>query len=241
MKINSSKRIEKANLQTIVSKLSNYTSASANEVYVFDMDGTLLDSNHIARQALYNLAEENGFEFSDELVTKIIPLGFDGGTRFYMEHFGLTGTFEEEKQRFIRSFIDAYKKGPTLKDGVESFLKSLKKRGARLFVLTANIHEIVDPCLKSLDIYDLFETVWSVDDFGMNKADVRIYASLAERIGCKVCEINFFDDSVIAIETAAKAGCSCYGVFDNHSESDTLRLQKSSKRVVRNYNDLLEN
>ena len=84
-------------LQTKVSKNAVNSSKSTGGVYVFDMDGTLLDSNHIAKLALYNLAEENGFEFNDGLVTKIIPLGFDGGTRFYMEHFGLKGDFEEEK------------------------------------------------------------------------------------------------------------------------------------------------
>ena len=230
---------EKPFSQIEVDKNDTNARTSANKVCVFDMDGTLTNSNCVAKRALFNLATDDGYEFTEDFFTRVTPLGFEGGTRFYMEYFKVNEDFEAVNKRFVQHFIDAYKGDVPLKDGVRNYLSELKAKGARLFVLSANIHPIVDPCLKSLGLYELFETVWTVDDFGMTKADKRIYSELSRRIGCHPCEINFFDDSVIAIETAKQAGCVCYGVFDNHEQPELLRMKACARRVVYSFNDLL--
>ena len=47
-------------------------------------------------------------------------------------------------------------------------------------------------CLKRLSLYDLFDNVWSCEDFGTTKSDPEIYRMAAERIG--TVARGFFDD-----------------------------------------------
>lgn len=55
---------------------------------------------------------------------------------------------------------------------------------------------MLDPCLKRLGIWDLFDHVWSCDDFNTTKSDPQIYQLAAEKIGRRVDEIIFVDDNV---------------------------------------------
>ncbi len=58
----------------------------------------------------------------------------------------------------------------------------LKAQGYSLNVLTASPHRMLDACLKRNGIYNLFDNVWSCDDFSTTKSDVQIYHMAAERL-----------------------------------------------------------
>ena len=89
---------------------------------------------------------------------------------------------------------------------VSYHLQQLKARGDCLNVLTASPHMTLDPCLKRLELFELFDNVWSCDDFSTTKADVNIYKMAAEKIGVPVEEVLFLDDNFNADKTAVEAG-----------------------------------
>ena len=104
------------------------------------------------------------------------------------------------------------------KDNVIEVLKILKKDNISLNVLTASPHITLDVCLKRLGVFDLFDNVWSCEDFNTTKADPMIYKMAAEKIGVPVEEILFFDDNYNADKTAKQAGMMVFGVYDDSSK-----------------------
>ena len=108
-------------------------------------------------------------------------------------------------------------------------------------MLTASPHVYLDDCLKINGIYDLFEKIWSIDDFGMVKSDTAIYVAAAERIGAPVSECVFFDDNEIAITTAKKAGMYAVAVFDQTSADRRDSISAATDKYIDTFADLLIN
>ena len=125
------------------------------------------------------------------------------------------------------------------KSNVICVLKVLKKRGDDLNVLTASPHDMLDPCLKRLGIWNLFTNVWSCEDFSMTKADEAIYRAAAERIGRPTEQIFFLDDNYNADRVAAQAGMKVCGVYDDSSAEFTEEIKAVSDYYIHDFLELL--
>jgi HAD superfamily hydrolase (TIGR01509 family) len=117
-------------------------------------------------------------------------------------------------------------------------LRRLKARGDDLNVLTASPHEMLDPCLRRLGVYDLFTNVWSCEDFGTTKADPQIYHMAAARVGRPVDQIWFLDDNLGADQTAKAAGMRVCGVHDASSEEYTEDMIRSTDAYIRDFSEI---
>jgi FMN phosphatase YigB (HAD superfamily) len=106
-------------------------------------------------------------------------------------------------------------------------------------VLTASAHRVLDVCLKRLGIYDLFDNVWSCNDFNTSKADPKIYSMCAEKIGKPLSDIIFLDDNYNADKTAKAAGVIVYGVYDESSAAYTDEIKSVSDKYINDFRDLL--
>lgn len=98
---------------------------------------------------------------------------------------------------------------------------------------------MLDPCLKRLEIYDLFANVWSCDDFSTTKADPQIYIKVAEKIGQPIENILFLDDNYNADKTAKSAGMSVCGVFDESSAEYVDDIKNVADHYIYNFDELL--
>ena len=173
--------------------------------YLFDFDGTLVDSMPTFVSVMKRLLDENGIPYGDDLIKIITPLGY-GGTADYYISLGLPMKKEEIMARANEYAFDDYAHRIEAKPHVIDALKLLKARGDSLNVLTASPHAVLDPCLKRIGIFDLFDNVWSCDDFATSKADPAIYRMAAERMGTTVDRVLFLDDNYNADKTAVEAG-----------------------------------
>ena len=185
--------------------------------YLFDFDGTLVDSMPTFVSVMKRLLDENDIPYGDDLVKTITPLGY-GGTADYYISLGLNMKKEDIVALANQYAYDDYATRIIPKEHVVGALKQLKARGDDLNVLTASPHAVLDPCLKRCGIYDLFTNVWSCDDFETSKADPNIYRMAAERMGTTVDKVLFLDDNYNADKTALAAGMKVCGVYDDSSD-----------------------
>ena len=125
------------------------------------------------------------------------------------------------------------------KNNVISTLKQLKEQGASLNVLTASPHITLDACLKRLGIFDLFDNVWSCDDFSTTKADPEIYKAVAKKLGVLVEDVLFLDDNYNADKTASLAGMKVCGVFDQSSKDYVDEIKSVCDYYIFDFKELL--
>ncbi|MBR2948401.1 MAG: HAD family phosphatase [Lachnospiraceae bacterium] len=185
--------------------------------FLFDFDGTLVDSMPTFVGVMLRVLDENNIPYEKDIVKIITPLGYDATAKYYVE-LGVPMSAEEIKTQFHKYAVEEYSYHIPAKAHVIDAVRELKARGCDLNVLTASPHPMLDPCLKRLGIYDLFTNVWSCDDFATTKANPEIYRMAAQKIGKPVEEICFLDDNYNADKTAKEAGMKVCGVFDASSE-----------------------
>ena len=123
--------------------------------YLFDFDGTLVDSMPTYGGVMLRILQENGIPYPENIIKIITPLGIPGTAEYFIG-MGLDRPKEEIVATMIDYMVDAYTHRVPAKDGVIEALRALKARGDGLHVLTASPHDTLDPCLKRLGIFDIF-------------------------------------------------------------------------------------
>lgn len=209
-----------------------------NKTYLFDFDGTLVNSMPTFSSVMIRILDEYGIKYGDDIIKIITPLGY-GGTAKYFRELGIDRTVEELVATMNEYARPDYENVIPAKEGVIETLREMKARGASLNVLTASPHMMLDPCLIRLGIYDLFDNVWSSDDFGTTKSDPEIYKMAAARLGTEVGSVIFVDDNVNAVRTAKTAGALAYGIFDESSADSVEEMKEVSLRYLEKFEELL--
>ena len=136
--------------------------------------------------------------------------------------------------------LDAYFHTIPAKSNVISTLRELKQRGASLNVLTASPHITLDACLKRLGMWELFDNVWSCDDFHTTKANPEIYVRVADKLNTAVEQVLFLDDNLNADLTAKAAGMQVCGVYDESSGDYVEQMKAATDFYIYDFKELLQ-
>ena len=208
--------------------------------YLFDFDGTLVDSMPYFIRTMLRILDENGIKYGEDIIKIITPLGNAGIAKYYI-NLGVKETEEELISKMNEYSLDVYAFSIPEKKGVGETLRELKNRGISLNVLTASPHSLLDPCLKRLGLYELFDNVWSCDDFGTTKADPDIYREAARRMNADVSEVLFLDDNYNADKTAKLAGMKVCGVYDESSADYVRQIKEIADFYVYELSELTVN
>lgn len=210
------------------------------KVYVFDLDGTLVDSMPYFTKGILSILDDAGIQYGSEMINVVTPLGYTKSAELYVT-MGVEQTVSEIVSTIEKRLVCEYSENVKLKPGVCDYLKQLYSDGARLFVLTASPHIVTDICLKNNGVFDLFEKVWSVEDFGMSKSELKLFEIVAETIGCEASEVNYFDDNITAVTNSKRSGYITYGVLDSQTDDDIEIIKKYSDVFIESFEDLVKN
>ena len=208
------------------------------DTYLFDFDGTLVDSMPTFVGTMLQILQEYNIPYENDIVRIITPMGYTK-TAEYFTALGVPLTRDEILEKMHEYAVRAYENTIPAKRNVIAVLRTLKERGASLNVLTASPHAMLDPCLKRLGIYDIFDHVWSCDDFCTTKANPEIYRRAARKMGTTVEKVLFLDDNYNANVTAKAAGMMTCGVYDESSADYVEEMKKATDRYIYNFTELL--
>ena len=206
--------------------------------YIFDFDGTLVDSMPYWGNTHIEALLKHGIECPENFVETITPLGNQKAVE-YAFSLGVKANFDEYLNFINNKLLEKYSTVVPLKEFVKETLTKLKAQGHSLNVLTASPHLYVDNCLKRLDVFDCFDNIWTIEDFAHTKAETIIYNKVAEKLNTTVHDCTFVDDNFTAILTAQKAGMKTIAIFDKSSKNSELELQKTADKYIYNFNEML--
>ena len=207
--------------------------------FLFDFDGTLVDSMPTFISVMLQILDERGIKYDADIVKTITPLGYLGTAKYYREAYGLSES-EDDLVAIMKKYAKvAYEEIIPAKDGVKDALLALRKRGTSLSVLTASPHEALDPCLRRLGLFELFDFVWSSDDFPYTKANPEIYKEAAKRLGTDVSDIVFIDDNPGALSAAKRGGAVALGVYDKSAEDYIEEIKREADGYIYSFLELI--
>lgn len=209
------------------------------KAYLFDFDGTLVDSMPTFVSAMLRILDENHIPYDNGIIKIITPLGLNGTAEYYINQLGVKMDKDQLMSVMKEYMLDAYFHTIPAKKNVPEVLKALKAQGASLNVLTASPHITLDACLKRLGLWTLFDNVWSCDDFNTTKADPQIYVRAAEKMNTTVENVLFLDDNLNADLTAKSAGMQVCGVYDESSKDYVEQMKAANDYYIYDFQELL--
>lgn len=207
------------------------------EFYLFDFDGVLVDSMEFWAGLHKQTLQDAGIPVPEDFVQTITPLGNYYAAKHTLS-LGVDIPLEAYLEQIYKKLYHGYTTHIALKDHVRETLLRLKQAGISVNVLTASPHYYVDPCLQRGGIFDLFDNVWTIDDFGLTKNQPEIYRQAAARLGAEVTRCTMFDDNFTAISTAKEAGLKTVAVYDSTSKAAEAAMRATADRYVYDFSEI---
>lgn len=206
---------------------------------VFDLDDTLVDSWSRFDGAMLPVLDEEGIAYDrEEMIAKMHPQGVPPTAALFCE-MGVPGTVEEVTRRLEVGMYREYAERIRLMPGAEAYLCRLREQGVRLFVLTASPHSITDPCLRNNGVWDMFEQVWTVEDYGMGKSNPDLFVRVVGDIGLPADEILYYDDNPVAVVNAVASGMQVCGVLCPHTPQNAAKIPEVAEKYIASFEELL--
>ena len=183
---------------------------------LFDLDGTLLDSNHVWHDVDARFFAARGIACDHMAYARAIQgMSFSETAAYTVRHYGLSESVEAVMDEWMRMTREAYAHTVALKPGAREYLRLLKRAGVKLAVATANRRDLFMPALERGGVAELFDAICTSADAGdTGKADGALFRYAAEALGeeCENCAV--FEDVLHGVVGAKVAGMKAYAVRD---------------------------
>lgn len=202
---------------------------------VFDLDGVIVDSHSLHKQAWRAFLCSVGKNVSESDLNFILE---GRRRRDILIHF-LGDISETEIQEYGNKKDEYFRQGSSELEpvpGTVEFIGKVRTTGLRLAVATSASRHRAQWTLEQLKIADCFEIVVTGDDVVQSKPDPAIYQLAAQRLSISPEFLFAVEDSVCGVRSAKSAGLRCLGIG---LEKDVHPLlQAGADRVFPNLVDL---
>ena len=207
---------------------------------IFDMDGTMIDSNGIWRDVDIAFLEKRNMPYTKEYYEGVAHTIFPLAALFTKEYCQLEESTDEIMAEWMEMAGDMYSTCVTVKPGVVQYLEQCRARGERMMVLTSSVPANCYAALEHLHLLPYFEKIVFAQDLKMEKKNPATFQKAAELVGVSVEECTVFDDSVAACRGAKAAGMQVVGVYDEFFDMTWDEMQQVCDRCIRSFEELAQ-
>ena len=190
---------------------------------VFDMDGLLINSEVVIRDAMMATARDMGAQLPNDVFVRMVGLTYAASDAVAQAHFGPAfplADFNAEVWRRAQAVFDAE---DILKDGVTEILDWLERAGVARGVATSSGHEHVRRQLERSGVYARMQTIVARGDYERGKPHPDPYLVAAERLGAAPADCLALEDSHNGVRAAHAAGMMTVMVPDLLEPTEEMR------------------
>lgn len=201
--------------------------------FIFDLDGTLLDSMGVWDKIDRLWLSENKVAPGEGLLSVFKSMDFAAAAAFSKNELGIDKEESEMIDEWERLAMLYYSEKIPLKPGALRLLKKLFEKGRPIALVTACRESLCRAALSRHGISPLFSQIV----FG-SKESPDIYLKTAALLGVSPKSCLVFDDNYRALLSAKKAGMATVAVYDLSSEADNERIKAEADFYIDGFNSL---
>ena len=220
------------------SSLENSSPLAGKKAFLFDLDGTLVDSMWMWGAIDVEYLGKFGLTCPPDLQKAIEGMSFSETAAYFKKRFALEASLEEIKADWISMSIEKYRSQVPPKPGTEAFLSWAAKQNIKMAVCTSNGREMVDAVLSSLNLARYFDCIITGCEVAAGKPSPDIYLEAARRMKVSPEECAVFEDVPAGILAGKRAGMEVFAVEDEYSLGMEEEKRALSDFYIRDYREL---
>lgn len=206
---------------------------------IFDMDGTLIDSNGIWKDVDTAFLAKRGLPYTKEYYEGVAHTIFPLAAKFTKAFCGLPESEEAIMAEWMDMAGDLYGTSVPVKPGVRAYLEKLRASGERMIVVTSAVPIHCRTALTHLALMPYFERIIFAHDLQLEKKDPQLWRLTAELMGVAPEDCTLYDDSVEACRGASAAGMRTVGVYDPYFAATEPEMRAVCDRYIRSFEELI--
>ena len=209
------------------------------KAFLFDLDGTLVDSMWIWESIDVEYLDRFGLELPEDLHSCIEGMSFSETAQYFKERFSIPDTLEKMKSDWNRMAWEKYTQEVPLKSGIREFLRYHRARGVKMAVATSNSRELAEAVIAVHGLTDTFDVIVTGCDVAHGKPFPDVYLEAAVRLGVDPSECLVFEDVVAGIQAGRSAGMEVAAVADAYSLYQERQKKELADLYIADYQELL--
>jgi HAD superfamily hydrolase (TIGR01509 family) len=202
------------------------------KAYIFDLDGTLLDSMGVWRDIDIEFLKKRGLAVPSGYAGRVSSMSFKEAAVYTINKFGLPDSVDGLLQEWNDRAAYAYGHTVQMKPHAKEYLLALQKRGVKLAVATSSVPALYKAALRKHGIYDWFDAICDADEVGCGKSKPDIFLLAAKKLNVSPGGCVVFEDVLMAVKSAKSAGMTVYGVYDKASATEWDQIKEAADGVI---------
>lgn len=190
---------------------------------IFDMDGTLFDSEKIYQSAWLATAKDFGKDRGEELV-KEVSGSSEANCRKMIHEFYPDVDVDKFFKQVVATAVKVFENdGVEMMKGVTEILTYFNEHGVKMAIASSSSIEVISRNIERADIKNFFSAVVSGESVEHGKPAPDIFLKAAEKINVPASDCYVFEDSFNGIRGAYAAGCVPVMIPDTVQPTDEIK------------------
>lgn len=179
----------------------------AKKLFIFDMDGTLFDTEPISAQIWKEVAKEKGYTIPEGVLQGVIGMSYAGGKEVFLQEIGEDFPFESLCAEKIRRQNEWYNTHSVpVKPGVKEILNYAKRRGIPCAVASSSPLIQIEILLNKVGLREYFSHLQSGESIKRGKPYPDIFLAVCKHFDVKPQDALVFEDSENGLKAAEAGG-----------------------------------
>lgn len=172
---------------------------------IFDMDGTLTDSEHWWDEIRRQMAADQGIEWPEQATPKMMGMATQEWSRFLVDEIGFAGTWQEMAEKTIDLMAERYRQRLPLLPGADAAVRRMATRYP-IGICSSSPRRLIETVADEAGWDDLLRACLSTEEVGVGKPDPTGYLHTAGLLSAEPASCLVVEDSANGIDAALTAG-----------------------------------
>lgn len=208
---------------------------------IFDMDGTIIDTEHVWRRVTKELVESKTNkpatpELLEELESELKGLELKASCAIIKNKLGLKEEVVDLAAEKNQRALTIFKEGITFIEGFKNFHGRALEQNLKIGIATNADDLTLEAAIVGLKLKALFgDHIYNITHVnGVYKPKPDLYLHVAKQLGVAPEECVAIEDSAHGIKAAVAAGMFCIGI----NTSKNVNFLKESHLIINHYDDI---
>ena len=202
--------------------------------YLFDLDGTLVDSEKLKGRALVETCILLGGNVDVSIYKTVMGESWEYVAAHFFRAAKIAPSMEEFNKEFKKRYQELLFKELTPNPNIKEFLIKLQDAGKRMGVVSSASSWMVDQILTQLALSHFFELIITKEHVSNHKPDPEAFLLALEGLCLPSSEVLIFEDSEPGLIAASKANCDVVAFRHEFNRNHDLSL---AIQIISDFND----